>query len=237
MTTWPQSQAAIPEQSPCCAEDVRADACCPQPTPAPMPNPGQRDAARRRVRALSWFSLLWMTAEGVTGLWAGLSAHSVALVAWALGSVIEGLASVAVLWRFSGARQDIGSAERRAQRAVAGSFWLLAPLVAAEAVYSLLRGAHQRTSLLGIGVTAASLLLMPVLAVAKDRAATVLGSPATAGEARQNLLCAAQAAAVLLGLLVNAVIGVGWLDPVIALALAGWAAWEGTLAWRGNSCC
>jgi divalent metal cation (Fe/Co/Zn/Cd) transporter len=230
MTMLPQASALTPGQIDCCA----ADGCDASGQP---PDDALRVAARRRVRALSGFSLLWMTGEGVTGLWAGLSAHSVALVAWALGSVIEGVASVAVIWRFSGMRVDDGLAERRSQRAVAVSFWLLAPLVAAEALHALLRHAEPQSSPLGIAVTAASLLLMPGLAHAKARAAIVLGSKATAGEARQNLLCAGQACAVLLGLVTNALVGVGWLDPVIAIGLAGWAVREGAAAWRGQSCC
>ena len=231
MTTWPELNTASAQQTGCCGGDVCAD------TTRQQADPDLRDAARRRVKALSWLSLLWMTGEGIFGLWAGLSAQSVALVAWALGSVIEGLASVAVLWRFSRARADDAVAELRARRFLAVSFWVLAPLIAAEAVSALVHHAEPRSSVLGIGVTAASLLLMPALALSKGRAATVLGSRATAGEARQNLLCAGQAAAVLLGLALNTVAGIGWLDPVIALVLAGWAAWEGVRAWRGHSCC
>jgi hypothetical protein len=68
-----------------------------------------------------------MIAEGGVGLAAGLAAGSIALVGWALGSAIEGLASVIVVWRFTGSRTLSETAERRAQKAVAVSFWLLAP--------------------------------------------------------------------------------------------------------------
>ncbi len=90
---------------------------------------------------------------------------------------------------------------------------------------------------LGIIVTAASLVVVPVLGVAKKRLGAVLGSGATAGEGVQNLICAAQAGAVLLGLAGTAVLGWTWLDPAIALLLAGWAIREGREAWRGDDCC
>ena len=60
--------------------------------------------AARYARWLAWVSLAWMTAEGVVGLVAGFAAGSIALVGWALGSGIEGLASVIVVWRFTGSR-------------------------------------------------------------------------------------------------------------------------------------
>jgi hypothetical protein len=81
----------------------------------------------RYARWLAWASLAWMTAEGAIGLVAGITAGSIALTGWALGSAIEGLASIIVIWRFTGARTMSQSAERRAQRGVAISFWLLAP--------------------------------------------------------------------------------------------------------------
>ncbi len=191
----------------------------------------------RKVLWLSSLSLVWMTAEGGLGLYAGLSAYSLSLIGWALGSVIEGLASAIVIWRFTGTRLLSGTSERRAQQAVALSFWLLAPYIAVEAVRDLLGGSHVQTSVLGIAVTASSLLIMPALGIAKTRLARHLDSDATAGEGTQNLLCAAQAAAVLVGLGIHAASGVNWVDPVIALALAAWAVREGLEAWRGEECC
>ncbi len=109
--------------------------------------------AARWARRLSWFSLAWMTGEGALGLLAGISAGSIALIVWALGSVIEGLAAVIVVWRFSGARMQSETAERRAQRGVAISFFLLAPYIAVEALRALLSGHDSQASGLGIAVT------------------------------------------------------------------------------------
>ena len=174
-----------------------------------------------------------MTAEGAIGLAAGITAGSIALTGWALGSAVEGLASIIVVWRFTGARTMSESAERRAQRGVAISFWLLAPYIAIEAVRDL-AGDHQAAAtILGIALTASSVVIMPVLGITKQRLGRRLGSGATAGEGTQNLMCAAQAAAVLLGLAVVAIWPAGWpIDPVIALGIAGWSAWEGHQVWR-----
>jgi divalent metal cation (Fe/Co/Zn/Cd) transporter len=191
------------------------------------------------VRWLAWASLAWMTVEGALGLAAGITASSIALTGWALGSVVEGLASIIVIWRFTGARTMSESAERRARRGVAVSFWLLAPYIAVQAVRDL-AGDHQvAATVLGIALTASSVVIMPLLGITKQRLGRRLSSGATAGEGIQNLMCAAQAAAVLLGLAVVAIWPAGWpIDPVIALGIAAWSAWEGRQAWRGDdSCC
>jgi hypothetical protein len=90
------------------------DGCCPVAARVELRDSWGRRATR--ARALSWFSLVWMTAEGALGLIAGVSAGSIALVGWALGSVIEGLASIIVIWRFTGSRTLSETAEGRAQR-------------------------------------------------------------------------------------------------------------------------
>jgi divalent metal cation (Fe/Co/Zn/Cd) transporter len=218
-----------------------ADACCAPGSPCPGCHPA-RDAgwqrAARAARWLAWASLAWMSTEGAVGLWQGLAAGSVALTGWALGSVIEGLASVIVIWRFTGSRTLSDTAERRAQRGVAVSFWLLAPYIAAESVRNLVTGHHAETTMIGIVLTAVALVVMPLLGHAKHRLAARLGSAATAGEGTQNYLCATQAAAVLLGLAVAAAWPGGWwADPVVALGIAAVSAWEGLKSWRGDDCC
>jgi divalent metal cation (Fe/Co/Zn/Cd) transporter len=121
---------------------------------------------------------------------------------------------------------------------VAVSFWLLAPYITLEAIRDLI-GHHPATaSALGIVLTASSVIIMPVLGIAKRRLGRQLQSRATAGEGTQNLMCAAQAAGVLLALAVVAVWPGGWpIDPIIALGIAAWSVWEGTESWRGSDCC
>ncbi|MGC2565836.1 MAG: hypothetical protein WA488_08925, partial [Mycobacterium sp.] len=110
---------------------------------------------------MAWVSMFAMLAEGVVGLWQGLAVGSIALTGWALGGLPEALASAMVAWRFSGSRTLSETAERRAQRGVALSFWLTAPYIAAESVHHLLGEHHAETSVIGMALTAASLVLMP----------------------------------------------------------------------------
>jgi divalent metal cation (Fe/Co/Zn/Cd) transporter len=195
-----------------------------------------RHRLARRARALSWLSLGWMTVEGAVAVTAGLLAGSVALVGFGIDSAIEGLASVIVIWRFTGSRTFSEAAELRAQKLVAISFFLLAPYIAQDALRTLIAGDHPETSWVGIGLSIGSLVLMPLLGRAKQRVGRQLGSSATAGEGTQNLLCAYMAAGVLAGLLANTLIGWWWLDPVIGLGIAALAVKEGREAWRGDSC-
>ncbi|MDT7764150.1 MAG: hypothetical protein QOC63_3570 [Mycobacterium sp.] len=200
------------------------------------PNAGWLQAARW-ARWLAWASFLWMCIEGAIGLWQGIVAGSIALIGWALGSAVEGLASVIVVWRFTGSRTLSEKAEKRAQRGVAVSFWLLAPYVAVESVRNLVTGHRPESTVIGIALTALALLLMPVMGWAKHKLGLRLDSKATSGEGTQNYLCAAQAAAVLLTLATVAVWPGGWwLDPAVGLVIAGTAVWEGVKAWRGEEC-
>ena len=199
------------------------------------------DAERTRfvrlAKLLAWSSLAWMTAEGVIAVVAGISAGSIALIGFGIDSAIEGLASVIIIWRFSGARAFSEEAERRAQKLVAISFFLLAPYVAIEAVRTLATGSEPDVSWLGIGLTTASLILMPFFGVAKRRVGARLRSGATVGEGTQNILCAYLSVAVLVGLAANAIFGAWWADPLAALVIAGVAVREGLESWRGEECC
>jgi divalent metal cation (Fe/Co/Zn/Cd) transporter len=190
----------------------------------------------RRARRLASLSLAWLCFEGAATTTAGLLAGSTALVGNGLDGAIEGLASVIVVWRFSGSRTLSAESERRAQQLVALSFFLLAPYIAFEATRALALEHHAKTSLLGIGLSIGTLCVCPWLGRAKLQLGEQLGSSATAGEGRQNLICSYLAAAVLAGLLANTLLGAWWLDPVVALAIAVLAISEGRGAWRGESC-
>jgi divalent metal cation (Fe/Co/Zn/Cd) transporter len=190
----------------------------------------------RRAKLLATLTLIWLGIEGTVGVVAGVLAGSVALIAFGLDSAIEGLASVIVIWRFTGTRTISADAERRAQKWVAVSFFLLAPYVAVEAIETLIEGAAAETSWLGILLTAGTLVLCPWLGRAKQRIGEKLGSRATYGEGTQNMLCAILAGAVLIGLAANTLFGLWWLDPAIALVIAGACVREGQKAWRGEEC-
>ena len=215
----------------------------PEPIALPIVQPAQISRSRewhdaaRKARWLSWLSLVWMGAEGVIALAAGVLAGSIALISFGLDSFIEGFASLVIVWRFTGSRLLSDAAERRAQKLVAIQFFILAPYVGFEAIQKLVTGEQPETSWLGIALVTTSVIGMPFLGVAKRRLADKLGSVATRGEGTQNLLCAYLAGAVLLGLLGNALLGLWWLDPVAALAIAAVAVKEGRESWRGEGCC
>lgn len=165
-------------------------------------------------------------------------AGSIALVGFGIDSAVEGFASAVIVWRFTGHRIFSHEAERRAQRLVAVQFFLLAPYVAYESVAALARGEWPAVSWLGIALAAASsLVVMPYLGIAKQRLAESLCSPATKAEGRQNMLCAYLSAALLAGLLANALLGTWWLDGVVGLVIAAVAVKEGVESWRGEGCC
>jgi divalent metal cation (Fe/Co/Zn/Cd) transporter len=195
-----------------------------------------RDLARR-VRLLSWLSLAAMSVEGVVAIVAGIVAGSIALVGFGLDSAVEGFASVIIIWRFTGSRVLSEAAEDRAQKLVAIQFFVLAPYVAIESVRALLAGEHADVSVLGMALAVWSLVTMPLLGIAKQRIADQIGSAATKGEGRQNILCAYLAGALLIGLAGNALVGAWWLDPVVGLVIAAVAVREGLEAWRGEGCC
>jgi len=190
-----------------------------------------------RAKWLSWASLVYMSLEGIVGVVAGIAAGSIALIGFGIDSAIEGFASVVIVWRFTGSRTLSHEAEDRAQKLVAVQFFILAPYVALESVRALIESSRAEESLVGIALAASSLIVMPWLGRAKQRIGGRIGSSATASEGKQNLLCAYLAAALLVGLLANALFGAWWLDPAVGLLIAGLALYEGRESWRGEACC
>jgi divalent metal cation (Fe/Co/Zn/Cd) transporter len=207
------------------------------PSAAPRIDRSTNEGLARRARLLSWLSLAWMTVEGAVAISAGLVASSIALVGFGLDSVIEGFASLVIVWRFSRSRMFSAAAETRAQKLVAIQFFVLAPYVAVESARALIGGERPDESWVGIALAASSVVLMPLLGIAKQRIADQIGSAATKGEGRQNMLCAYLAGALLIGLVGNVLAGAWWLDPVVGLLIAGVAIKEGLEAWRGEGCC
>lgn len=195
------------------------------------------DELARKVKRLSWLSLGAMTLEGVVAITAGVIAGSIALVGFGLDSAVEGFASTIIIWRFTGSRIFSERAEHRAQKLVAIQFFILAPYVGIESIRTLVDGSHAAVSPVGIALSIFSLVTMPLLGIAKQRIADEIGSAATKGEGRQNILCAYLAGALLVGLVGNAAVGAWWLDPVVGLLIAGVAIKEGAEAWRGDGCC
>jgi hypothetical protein len=211
-----------------------------QSDPVGGERPAPRSAAWLRAagqaKLLAWASLAWMSAEGFVGVLAGVQAHSLGVVTWAASSFVEALASLIVVWRFTGRRTLSVTSEARAQKWVAASFFLLAPYFVVEAVRKLINGGATHVTVLAAALTISAIALMPLLGWAKLRLGKQLASGATAGEGIQNIMCAVQAATALIAV-AGAGIGFAFLDPVAALVIATIAMKEGRDGWRGESTC
>ncbi|HVU15467.1 MAG TPA: cation transporter [Candidatus Didemnitutus sp.] len=189
-------------------------------------------AAGRRVEYLS---LAWTSLEAAAGIVAGLAAASIALIGFGADSVIEIASSAILLWRLSDAER--GSArEKTALKLVGVCFLLLAAYVLWESVRSLLAREAPQVSYFGIGFAALCLVVMPLLARAKRRIAARLNSRALDADSRQSSLCAYLAAILLGGLVLNALFGWWWADPLAALAMCPIIVREGMEAMKGGGC-
>ncbi|MBW3604084.1 MAG: cation transporter [Actinobacteria bacterium] len=171
---------------------------------------------------------------------AGFAAGSVALVGFGFDSGIEVAAAAVVLWRL---RADIrggvvdGARQRRALRFVALTFFLLAGYVVVEGVRDLVAGAVPDTSPVGIALTGASIVVMPLLARAKDRAGRAMGSRLVVADAAETTLCAWLSVSTFAGLVAFAVLEWTWIDAVAGFVIAGFAVNEGREAWHGELVC
>lgn len=203
----------------------------------PVRSSDERRFLVARARRLAIGGLIWHGLEAAIAIGAGIIASSIALVGFGADSLIESIAGIVLLWRLGSSRASSHEAERRAQRLIGVSFFVLAVYIAVQAVRTLISGEHPEVSWIGIGLAAVTLMVMPPLAIAKARVGEKLGSSATKSEGRQNMLCAYLSAALLIGLSTNAAFGWWWADPITALVIAVVAVNEGRQAWRGDSCC
>jgi divalent metal cation (Fe/Co/Zn/Cd) transporter len=184
---------------------------------------------------LEYLTLAWNGAEAAIGIAAGLLAGSIALVSFGLDSVIEISSGAMLLWRL-GAGSDSERRERIAVRVVGLCFLLLTIYVLYEAIETLVARGRPRESLVGIGLAIASLIAMPLLARAKRRVASGLNSGAMQADSRQTDICAYLSAILLGGLVLNAVFGWWWADPIAALIMSPLIGKEGVEALRGKTC-
>jgi divalent metal cation (Fe/Co/Zn/Cd) transporter len=203
--------------------------------PAPY---SPKTALLRRARALEWFTVAYNVAEGVLSVGAGWLAGSIALVGFGLDSFIEVTSAAALLWRIrlalhrGASVEEEHQAERRALRVVGLTFFLLSAYVAFRSLWMLWRREAPAESMLGIAITALSLILMPWLALAKRRIARALGSRALQADSMETMVCAWLSAVVLAGLAANALWGWWWADPAAALLMVPLILKEGREAWR-----
>jgi divalent metal cation (Fe/Co/Zn/Cd) transporter len=194
----------------------------------------RREQLGRRARWLAGASVAYNAVEAVVAIAAGAAASSIALVGFGLDSVVEMASGLVIVWQFSHRMPE--SQERRALRLIGVSFLALAGYVAVESVRALVAQSPPEASPVGIGLAAVSLLVMPLLASAKQRVGRALGSASVTADSTQTWLCTYLSAVLLGGLVLNATLGWWWADPLVGLLIAGVAAREGLAAWRGEAC-
>jgi divalent metal cation (Fe/Co/Zn/Cd) transporter len=187
----------------------------------------------RRGLYLEYLTIAWCVVEAGVSIWSGVAARSIALVGFGLDSAIEVFAALVVVWQLHGVSEE---RKRRALRLIAVTFFVLAAYVLAESVRDLVMRVEAQESVAGIVVTAAALVVMPLLAWAKRRVGKKLDNPVLMAEATESALCALLSGATLVGLLLNAALGWWWADPVAALVVAVLAVKEGREAWEGHEC-
>jgi divalent metal cation (Fe/Co/Zn/Cd) transporter len=194
----------------------------------------------RRGLRLEYLTVGWNVAEGLIAVGAGLAAGSIALIGFGVDSFVETISGLVLIWRLSleaHGHLDEGSVERverRAERLVGVAFLLLAAYVAFEAIRSLLAQEAPDASLVGIILTAVSIVVMLWLARAKRRAGEALGSRALVADAQQTYACWYLSVVTLTGLGLNAALGWWWADPVAALGIVVLLVREGVEALRGE---
>lgn len=203
-------------------------------------DPALRAGGVRAALKLEYFSLAWNFLETFVGFAAGLASGSVALIGFALDSVVESSSAAALIWRLrreqSGgvATEDI---ERRAVRIVGVAFFALAAYVGAQAFYDLVTRSEPEPSIPGIVLAALSLVVMPLLAIRKRRMSRIIDSRSLEADSAQTWLCTYISAFLLVGLGANAAFGWWWADPLAALVIAGLALREGRELWTTQRFC
>jgi divalent metal cation (Fe/Co/Zn/Cd) transporter len=198
-----------------------------------------REMLVRRGKLLEYLTISYNGLEGLIAVISGLLAGSIALVSFGFDSLIEVSSGLALVWRL---RSDLHEARRErveaiTLRIVGVCFMLLAVYILYDAGKSLLRHEEPEKSVIGIGLTIASITIMPLLTRAKRKVGKGINSAAMMADAKQTELCAYLSAITLGGLILNAILGWWWADPVAALIMVPIIAKEGVEALRGEACC
>jgi divalent metal cation (Fe/Co/Zn/Cd) transporter len=193
----------------------------------------------KRGRRLEYFTIAYNSLEGLVSIIAGLIAGSVSLVGFGIDSVIEIISGAALIWRL---RHDLNperreSAEKVTLRIIGSCFIALAVYILYDSGSILLQHEAPQRSIPGIVIAALSVIVMPLLARAKRRVASSISSAAMQADSRQTDFCTYLSAILLGGLLLNALFGWWWADPIAALIMVPIIANEGIGNVRGHACC
>jgi divalent metal cation (Fe/Co/Zn/Cd) transporter len=188
--------------------------------------------------ALEYLTVGWNLLECLIAVAAGFISGSAALIGFGVDSAIETASGSVLLWRLYAERRGrhVETTERTALKLVGVSFFLLAAYVAYDSVAILIQRKEPERSFVGILLATVSLVVMPLLARAKRKAAANLNSAALQADSRQSSICAYLSAVLVAGLALNAILGWWWADPIAALLMVPIIANEGREAVRGEVC-
>jgi len=195
----------------------------------------RQQALLARGRKLEYLTIAWNALEAAVALLAGVLSGSIALVGFGLDSVIETVSAAILLWRL-GVEKDSERRERIAQRLVGACFILLATYIGFDSAHALWAGVQPERSILGVAIAVAAVIVMPLLGRAKRRIAAQLGSGALHSDSRQADFCAWLSAILLVGLLLNWLLGWWWADAAAALIMVPIISREGVQGLRGEKC-
>lgn len=191
-----------------------------------------------RGRRLEYFTIVWNALEGLIAVIAGAFAASISLVGFGIDSFIEVTSGSVLLWRMS-VDADVERRERNERSAlkiVGACFLALAAYITYESATDLWSTKAPEHSIPGIILACVSLVVMPLLASAKRKVGRALGSAAMHADAKQTEFCTYLSAILLAGLLLNALFGLWWADPVAALIMVPIIAKEGIEGLQGKAC-
>ena len=194
----------------------------------------RRQVLQRRIRLIVAATITYNVLEAIIALTAGRAASSAALIGFGLDSVVEVLSAAAIAWQFT--RKDPERWEKVTVKAIGLAFFALAAYVTVDAIAGLVGLRQANHSPIGIALTAVSLAVMPLLSLLERRTGRELGSASAVADSKQTLICSYLSAAVLIGLLLNTLLGWAWADSVAALVIVVFAVREGLEAWRGDAC-
>ncbi len=166
---------------------------------------------------VEYASLAWMAVECVVAIYSGFAAWSLALLAFGGDSLVELLSSFAVVQDLRGTltngRNPTGHvATKQAEWATALLLLSLIPMIGLAAAYSLFTRIGPESSLLGIAVAIAAVVIMPVLWYEKKRIGKASDCLPLTIDAVESATCFWMSATLLAGLLINYVWKVPWID-------------------------
>tara|TARA_B100001105_G_scaffold255434_1_gene254868 strand:+ start:1488 stop:2087 length:600 start_codon:yes stop_codon:yes gene_type:complete len=188
-----------------------------------------KETLRKKGLKLAWFIVGWDIVEGIVAVTAGIIAGSIALIGFGFDSAIEVFAALVVIWQL---RKASDGRYKTALRLIAITFFILAAYVGYEAISDLIAQERPDASIIGIVLSIVATAVMVPVAIMQKRTGQALGNKVLIAQSKETWLSNYLSISLLVGLSLNALFGLWWADPAIALLIAavaikeGWEAWE-----------